>query len=503
MESPSGMIFTPASRLEPHGQASASAPPSRPASAVRAAVSAVLRAAHLRPGRYATPRRQPTGEHGAGQGHEDPTSPPSLALGHGAPSCGRACSHASPGRRRACLERPMAYAPDRVDVDLDTARVGAGSRALAGRRVGAASAHRSRRGHACSGGAARCRGARELARLRAGAGRRRRGPAAPPLLRGTWRPRVRAPRWPLAHPARRGAPHRRRPPARDSLLQVGAVLLSVARRSMTAPPGGPATEDEEPPLAPGTVLAERYRIHDQLGHGGMGAVYRAEHLALGNTVAVKVLRASHGAHADMVRRFQREAVAASQNPPPGHRRGHRLRAHAGRTLLPRDGAASRARRWRDGWPGSGPLASGRGDVARARAGPRARRRARPRHLPPRHQARERAPRRATATRQARRLRHRPAHRRPARCARDGRRGSSSAPRTTCRRSRPPGSGRMAAATSTPWESSSSSCSPARRPTWEPAPRTSSPRISSRRSPAFPGRARMAPSPRRWPISWHG
>ena len=102
-----------------------------------------------------------------------------------------------------------------------------------------------------------------------------------------------------------------------SQLQVGAVLLSVARRSMTAPPGGPATEDDEPPLVPGTVLAERYRIHDLLGRGGMGAVYRAEHLALGNTMAVKVLRASHGAQADIVRRFQREAVAASQIRHPG------------------------------------------------------------------------------------------------------------------------------------------------------------------------------------------
>ena len=102
-----------------------------------------------------------------------------------------------------------------------------------------------------------------------------------------------------------------------SQLQIGAVMLSVARRSMTAPPGGPATEDEEPPIAAGTVLAERYRIHDLVGRGGMGAVYRAEHLALGNTVAVKVLRASHGAHADMVRRFQREAVAASQIRHPG------------------------------------------------------------------------------------------------------------------------------------------------------------------------------------------
>ncbi|GEM_PF-361408 len=102
-----------------------------------------------------------------------------------------------------------------------------------------------------------------------------------------------------------------------SLLQVGAVLLSVARRSLTAPPGGPATEDDEPPLTPGTVLADRYRIHDLVGRGGMGAVYRAEHLALGNTVAVKVLRTSHGARDDIVRRFQREAVAASHIRHPG------------------------------------------------------------------------------------------------------------------------------------------------------------------------------------------
>jgi serine/threonine-protein kinase len=114
-----------------------------------------------------------------------------------------------------------------------------------------------------------------------------------------------------------GEPRTSGPLPEGSQLQVGAVLLSVARRSLTAPPGGAATEDDEPPLAPDTVLADRYRIHDLVGRGGMGAVYRAEHLALGKTVAVKVLRASHGAREDIVRRFQREAVAASHIRHPG------------------------------------------------------------------------------------------------------------------------------------------------------------------------------------------
>jgi len=103
----------------------------------------------------------------------------------------------------------------------------------------------------------------------------------------------------------------------DSLVQVGAVLLTVARRTMTAPPGLPCLDEDEPPLMAGTVLADRYRIHELLGRGGMGAVYRAEHLALGSAVALKVLRGSHGTHPDIIRRFQREAVAASQIRHPG------------------------------------------------------------------------------------------------------------------------------------------------------------------------------------------
>ena len=40
---------------------------------------------------------------------------------------------------------------------------------------------------------------------------------------------------------------------------------------------------------PGKIIAGRYRLTDQLGQGGMGAVYRAEHLTLRSTIAVKLI----------------------------------------------------------------------------------------------------------------------------------------------------------------------------------------------------------------------
>lgn len=70
--------------------------------------------------------------------------------------------------------------------------------------------------------------------------------------------------------------------------------------------GGP-----DVPLEPGTVVAERYRIGEVLGRGGMGAVYAAEHVTVGRRVALKVLASRWCDSDDVVRRFRDEARAAS------------------------------------------------------------------------------------------------------------------------------------------------------------------------------------------------
>ncbi len=60
------------------------------------------------------------------------------------------------------------------------------------------------------------------------------------------------------------------------------------------------------------VLEGRYRLLSQLGAGGMGVVYLAEHVGLRKNVAVKLLRSELSRDATFARRFELEAIAASQ-----------------------------------------------------------------------------------------------------------------------------------------------------------------------------------------------
>ncbi len=70
----------------------------------------------------------------------------------------------------------------------------------------------------------------------------------------------------------------------------------------------PAPEDP----ALGKIIGERYRLLGRIGEGGMGLVYRAEHVLMKKTVAVKLLHGELGQVGEAVKRFEREAQSASR-----------------------------------------------------------------------------------------------------------------------------------------------------------------------------------------------
>jgi eukaryotic-like serine/threonine-protein kinase len=66
----------------------------------------------------------------------------------------------------------------------------------------------------------------------------------------------------------------------------------------------------------GRVLADRYRIESLLGRGGMGVVYKVEHVQIGKLMAMKLLHGELARQRAVLKRFRREAEAASKLSHP-------------------------------------------------------------------------------------------------------------------------------------------------------------------------------------------
>ncbi len=105
------------------------------------------------------------------------------------------------------------------------------------------------------------------------------------------------------------------PPDRESCDSCGSVItrpksnqnntvIDITNTATFAAPG--AT------LETGRILGSRYEIIAPIGSGGMGTIYSARRINIGDAVAVKVLRPDVVADSQSRERFQREAQAAAK-----------------------------------------------------------------------------------------------------------------------------------------------------------------------------------------------
>ena len=96
--------------------------------------------------------------------------------------------------------------------------------------------------------------------------------------------------------------------------------------------GGPtpvARDPAAPRLAEGDVLAGRFSIIRFIGQGGMGEVYEAEDLELGDHVALKTIRADIASDRTVMDRFKREVHLARRVTHPNVCRLFDLARHQG------------------------------------------------------------------------------------------------------------------------------------------------------------------------------
>lgn len=108
-------------------------------------------------------------------------------------------------------------------------------------------------------------------------------------------------------------------PVDDEVTQVRTAVSKseAATVEATSPSSGESAHQNipsEPVL--GRTIEGKYRVDSRLGVGGMGAVYRAQRLMIGDDVAIKILHPQHVSEPGATERFRREAQAAARLKHP-------------------------------------------------------------------------------------------------------------------------------------------------------------------------------------------
>lgn len=109
------------------------------------------------------------------------------------------------------------------------------------------------------------------------------------------------------------------PPLSPQVIVSPGAATAAGPNTPTVAPDSAHSPSSAPAVAPGSVLADTYRIEEPLGRGGMGEVFAARHMRTGRRYAVKTILpiGPRGSEEATFRRFEREATAASALGHPG------------------------------------------------------------------------------------------------------------------------------------------------------------------------------------------
>jgi len=115
---------------------------------------------------------------------------------------------------------------------------------------------------------------------------------------------------PEAHEGPSGTMRVPTPLGREPVHDIPEIKRSS--RATKAEPAHPAGDGDTTGVVPGAIIDRRYRVLARIAAGGMGEVYKVEHIELGKVFALKVMLPGLSHDEEFVGRFKREAIASSR-----------------------------------------------------------------------------------------------------------------------------------------------------------------------------------------------